>query len=262
MSDWRNFQIRVHGSADRPTLIYLPGLHGDWTLVGSYRVALGDRVRFVEVTYPRTVTWSIEDHVSRLLEILGKHGISEGWLLAESFGSVLAWALVERQAAFKVRGIILAGGFVRYPYAAMVRMARMLNRAIPLWCIRVVCWFYGRYALLRHRHARETLTGVAEFVRRRSEEADRAAICYRYDLILGSDARGTATRLSVPVHQLCGLVDPIVPWFPVRVWLKRHCPANRDWRLVWRADHNVLGTAPQVAAEQVVSWIRAVERRE
>ena len=132
MSDWRNFQVRVHGSADRPTLIYLPGLHGDWTLVGSCRVALGDRVRFVEITYPRTVTWSIEDHVSRLLEILEENGISEGWLLAESFGSVLAWAMVERPA-FKVRGIILSGGFVRYPYPAMVRLARMLNRAIPLW---------------------------------------------------------------------------------------------------------------------------------
>ena len=258
MSDWHNFQVRVHGTADRPTLIYLPGLHGDWTLASSFRVALGERVRFVEFTYPRTVTWSIEEHVRRLLEILGKHGISEGWLLAESFGSVLAWALAE-QPAFKMRGIILAGGFVRYPYAAMVRTARLLNRAIPLWCIRVVCWFYGHYALLRHRHAPETLAGVAEFVRRRSEEADRAALCYRYNLILGSDARGTARRLSVPVHQLCGLVDPIVPWFPVRLWLKRHCPANREWRLVWRADHNVLGTAPQVAAEQVFSWIQRTE---
>lgn len=143
MSDWRHFQVRVHGPPDRPTLIYLPGVHGDWTLVSSFRAALCDRVRFVEFTYPRTVAWSIDEHVSRLLEIFGKYGISEGWLLAESFGSVLAWALMEQQAQFKPRGIILTGGFVRYPYAPMVRMARMLNRAIPLWCIRVVCWFYG-----------------------------------------------------------------------------------------------------------------------
>ena len=29
-------QMRVHGVNDSPTLIYLPGLHGDWTLVSSF----------------------------------------------------------------------------------------------------------------------------------------------------------------------------------------------------------------------------------
>ena len=47
-------QTRVYGDPSRRTLIYLPGLHGDWTLVGSFRKALGGRVRFVEITYPRT----------------------------------------------------------------------------------------------------------------------------------------------------------------------------------------------------------------
>jgi len=27
-------QLRIHGQASLPTLIYLPGLHGDWTLIG------------------------------------------------------------------------------------------------------------------------------------------------------------------------------------------------------------------------------------
>ena len=48
-------QLRIHGEASLPTLIYLPGLHGDWTLIGGFRHALGGRVRFVEVTYPRTL---------------------------------------------------------------------------------------------------------------------------------------------------------------------------------------------------------------
>jgi hypothetical protein len=32
--------VRVHGDANRATLVYLPGVHGDWTLVGAFRRAL------------------------------------------------------------------------------------------------------------------------------------------------------------------------------------------------------------------------------
>ncbi len=39
-------QIRIHGDAARPVLVYLPGLHGDWTLVSSFRAAVAGRVRF------------------------------------------------------------------------------------------------------------------------------------------------------------------------------------------------------------------------
>ena len=259
MNEWDDLRIRVHGDAAKPAVVYLPGLHGDWTLVSSFRVALGDRVRFVEFTYPRTRTWSLEDHAGAVLDKLAASDVREGWILAESFSSVVAWEVLECApgCGFKVNGLILAGGFVRYPYSIMVRTARALNRAIPLWLIRMLCWIYGRYAVLRHRQAPETLECVAEFVRRRSEEADRQAICHRYDLILQSDARKFVESANVPIYQLCGFIEPVVPWWPVRRWLKRHCGMYKGSRLIWRADHNVLGTAPRVAAEQVVGWMAA-----
>jgi pimeloyl-ACP methyl ester carboxylesterase len=255
MSEWNAFRVRVHGNAVLPTLIYLPGLHGDWTLVSSFRAAVEKRVRFVAFTYPRTLTASLDEHAAAILDKLAEHGIQKGWILAESFGSVLAWKVLEQATDFEAQGVILAGGFVRYPYAVLVRVARAINRAMPLWLIQWLCRVYGRYALLRHRSAPETLECVSEFIRRRSEAADREAICYRYDLILQSDAREFARKATVPVHQLCGFVDPIVPWFSVRRWLKRHCASYKGWRLIWRADHNVLGTAPRAAAEQIVSWM-------
>lgn len=257
MLEWDDLRIRVHGDAQKRTLIYLPGLHGDWTLVSSFRAALGDRARFVEFTYPRTLTWSQTDHANAVLEKLAVHGIREGWLLAESFGSVVAWAILERASNFNVHGIVLAGGFVRYSFTPLVRFARAVNRTVPLWFIKSFCWIYGRYAVLRHRHAPETLECVSEFVRRRSEEADRKAICYRYDLILKSDARTLAQNANVPIHQICGFVDPIVPWFAVRRWLAGNCASYKGWRLIWRADHNVLGTAPRAAAEQIIEWMSA-----
>src|SRR5258706_15103059 len=107
-------QIRIHGSTLLPTLIYLPGLHGNWKLLGGFRRALADRVRLVEVTYPSTLTWSLEDHASAVEKALADHGIVEGWLLGESFSSQVVWAMLARHE-FNAKGLILAGGFCRPP---------------------------------------------------------------------------------------------------------------------------------------------------
>lgn len=255
VSEWDDLQIQISGSPGNGTLVYLPGLHGDWTLVSSFRAALAGRVRFVEFSYPRTTTWSAETHAERIAAALEKNDIRKGWLLAESFGSVLAWELLANQRGFVIHGVILAGGFVRYPNLLAVRIVRAINRRTPLWMIRVACWCYARYAVLRHRRAPETRECVSEFVRRRSEPADRAAICHRYNLILMSDRRELVAQAALPVYHLCGFVDPVVPWPAVRLWLKRNCRTLRGRRLIWRADHNVLGTAPKVAAEQVLNWM-------
>lgn len=89
-------QARLHGEAALPTLIYLPGLHGDWTLVSSFRAAVAGKVRFVEFTYPRTLSWTLADYADAILDALARHGIANGWLLGESFGSQVAWAVLAR----------------------------------------------------------------------------------------------------------------------------------------------------------------------
>ena len=81
-------EIRIRGSDRCPTLIYLPGTHGDWTLVGSFHRALGDRVRFVEINYPRTVSWSLDKHAAAIEAGLAEHGIRSGWVLGESLPRV------------------------------------------------------------------------------------------------------------------------------------------------------------------------------
>src|SRR5262245_11761940 len=115
-------QIRIHGDGSLPTLVYLPGLHGDWTLVGSFRAAMADHARFVEFTYPRTLEWSLEDYANGIRAALVKNGITEGWLLGESFGSQIVWTLAERSRlsrgkhgtesnSFRIEGIVLTNGF-------------------------------------------------------------------------------------------------------------------------------------------------------
>jgi len=165
--------------------------------------------------------------------------------------------MAARPPCFRPLGLILAGGFVRYPVIWAVRIAVRVSSAIPLSCVKLFCVGYARYARFRHKRAPETLASVAEFVANRTLEADRRAIVHRYRLIADNDLGPAARRCALPVYYLAGLVDPLVPWCYVRWWLSRHCPGYRGGRMIWRADHNVLGTAPTASQELIWRWMNA-----
>jgi pimeloyl-ACP methyl ester carboxylesterase len=248
-------EIRIHGDASLPTLIYLPGLHGDWTLIGSFRRALAGRVRFVEVTYPRTLTWSLEDYASGVETALAEQEIHRGWLLGESFSSQVVWPLVARNQ-FQIAAVILAGGFVRHPMRWGVRLAERLCGGIPLRLVTRILFGYSKVARFRFRHAPDTLANLHEFIARRTEP-DRQAAVHRLRLIALNDPSAIARHVQQPVYALTGVLDPIVPWYWVRRWLNQNCPSLREYRILYRADHNVLSTAPQAAADLVVRWMTA-----
>ena len=246
-------QIRVHGTESLPTLIYLPGLHGDWTLVGGFRQALAGRVRFVEFTYPRTLAWSLNDYAAGIEKALAEHGIARGWLLGESFGSQIVWPLLAR-GRFLAEGVILAGGFVRHPIGWGVRLVERIAGGIPLALITRFLFSYAKLARARFGRSPERLAELQEFIARRTE-LDRQAATHRLRLIAESEHSSIARKVTVPVYALTGFFDPIVPWFWVRAWLRRNCSSLREYKIIWRADHNVLGTAPPAAANQVVKWM-------
>jgi pimeloyl-ACP methyl ester carboxylesterase len=246
-------EMRVYGDAALPTLIYLPGMHGDWTLVGSFRRALAGRVRFVEFTYPRTLTWTLDDYAQGVESALAGQGIHRGWLLGESFSSQVVWSLVARKQ-LEIQAVVLAGGFVRHPMRWGVRLAERLCGGVSLGLLTRILFGYARVARFRYRRSPEVQANIQEFIARRTE-LDRQAAKHRLHLIAQYDPRHITREVTMPVYALSGLVDPIVPWCFVRPWLKKNCPALRDYRVIWRADHNVLGTAADAAAEQVVRWM-------
>ena len=248
-----SLQLRLHGSATLPTLVFLPGLHGDWTLVGGFRQALRGRVRFAEVTYPRTLTWSLDDYAAGVESALAEQGITSGWVLGESFSSQVVWPLVARNR-FTVEGVILAGGFVRHPIRWAVRLAERFCGAVPLALLTRILFGYAKLARFRFRHSPEVRDNLQEFIARRTA-LDKQAATHRLHLLAQSDFCTIARTATVPIYALAGVLDPVVPWFWVRRWLKRNCPQLREYRIVWGADHNVLGTAPRAAAEQVITWM-------
>jgi pimeloyl-ACP methyl ester carboxylesterase len=249
-------QLRVDGEASQPTLIYLPGLHGDWTLIPNFQRALANRVRFVVTTYPRTLTWSLDDYAAGVESALAEKGITRGWILAESFGSQVLWPMVGR-GKFQIEGIILAGGFVKHPVRAGVRLAEGCLGGMPLRWLVWIMFTYARIARYRYRHLPETGASIREFIDRRSDKTDHQAMVYRLRLIAASDFRGVAKTTKIPIFAITGAIDPIVPWFWVRSWLRRHCPALREYKIIWPADHNILSTTPKASADQVVRWMNS-----
>jgi pimeloyl-ACP methyl ester carboxylesterase len=272
-------RLRIHGGTAGPTLIYLPGMHGDWTLLGAFREALGGRARLVEVAYPRRSDWALEDYAVAVELALKDEGINGGWLLGESFSSQVAWALIQRSfdrdapstsrpstlesepvpaassAAFEWPGLILVGGFIKHPWPWAVALAHRASGTVPIWLLKRACSFYAWSAGRRYRGSREICDELREFVARRSEANDRAAITSRYVLISQNDLRPIARRTALPVFHLSGAIDPLVPWWQVRPWLQKNCPGYRDSRILRRAGHNVFLGAARESAEQILRWI-------
>jgi pimeloyl-ACP methyl ester carboxylesterase len=248
-------QLRIQGEAALPTLIYLPGLHGDWTLIGGFRHAIGGQVRFVEFTYPRTLAWSLDDYAAAVETALAENGITGGWLLGESFSSQVVWAMVAR-GKFRAQGVILAGGFVKYPLQRAVRLSEKITDRISTRLLVWIIFGYAKVARFRYRRSPQTLAAIDGFVARRTE-LDRRAAQHRLHLVAENDPRPIAQQATLPVFGLSGCFDPIVPWPRVRRWLRNNCPALRDYKVIRRADHNVLSTAPREASQQILAWINS-----
>ncbi|MDE2144246.1 MAG: alpha/beta hydrolase [Elusimicrobia bacterium] len=238
-------------------MIYLPGLHGDWGLIGAFRRALGGRVRFVEVSYP-LAPQGLEELAAAVEKALTAVDVRSGWFLAQSFGSQVGWELLRR--GFKADGVILAGGFVRHPAPWGAAMMRPLldgpwSAALrPPY--RAMTWLGGALSRRDPDSARE----LAAFAAGRTVAQWKAA-AWRLRLVATSDPRHVARATAIPVWYLGGAVDLLVPWPWVVGWLARECPGYRGKTVFPWADHNVLGSAPKESARQILEWLGvAVER--
>jgi pimeloyl-ACP methyl ester carboxylesterase len=247
-------ELRVYGDASLPTLVYLPGMHGDWTLIGGFRSAVLGKVRFVEMTYPRTLTWSLDDHAVAIEQALAQNGITQGWLLGESFGSQILWTMLGREK-FQAQGAILAGGFVRHPAYRFMRLMEGIAGHISFGMFVKIVFGYAKYSRFRYRDSPETLASLDEFIARRSPE-DKKAAQYRLHLVARNDPRFIAMDAKVRIYGLTGYLDPLVPWPMVRRWLRRNCPTFRDYQVIRRADHNVLNTGIKESAKWILQWMR------
>ena len=106
-----NVKITVNDEGLTPILVYLPGIHGDASLGKEFRKFIAGKICFVEIEYPPNEHWELDDYANSIISALNLIGIKECWLLAESFGSQVSFAIASK-SDIKFNGIILAGGLL------------------------------------------------------------------------------------------------------------------------------------------------------
>ena len=251
---------RVRGGIGLPTVIYLPGAHGDATLAGAFGTALGDRVRWVEIDYPRSTSIGLPEIARSVLAALDARGVRDGWLVAESFGSQVAWEIIARvgrgESGFRLDGLFLAGGFVRYPWRWLVGSARAASANLPSRGVALLLGGFIRWARWIYGTTPEKRASVEAFAARRREPGDFAALTHRLRLIRDNDPRPIARAWRGPVWSLAGRWDAMVPIPLVHRWLRRECPGWRGAEVFWRSDHLVLVCQPEKAADAVRRAVR------
>lgn len=255
----------VQGDPGGPVLVYLPGVHGDDTLLGSFRAQVGDDLRLVAFTYPVSTDLTLPELAAGVWTQLRSLTDQPIWLLAESFGSQVAWSMLAQAKAtpettLPVQGMILAGGFVRHPWPWAVAAVRWLLGNLSPSVIRGFFRIYPWWACFAYRNAPEILAALPEFVARRRELADQAAMLHRLLLIQLADLRGIARETGLPVYQLTGFWDPVVPWPWVRNWLRNDCPGWKESVVITGADHVALGTGTAPAVATVRRWLGLTPR--
>lgn len=249
--------ITINDRGLNPVLVYLPGIHGDTTLITSFREQVRSRLCLLEVAYPYATEWSLEQYADSVEEALVSNGINKCWLLAESFGSQVAWKLMGKKRGFDVQGIILAGGFVRHPFILGVRIVRFFTRRLSLGAIKAFLKCYVFLCRIFVRKKPSNIRPIEDFSSKRASIIDRDSIVARYTLIIENDHREIARTVRCPVYYLTGYWDVIVPWVPVYQWLKKNCPGFKEKRVILRADHPVLAVAPEQSAEIILNWLES-----
>ena len=68
------------GNTQAPPIVYLPGVHGDWTPQVRARPLLSREFWLIETAYPRIDHWSINDFSRSLKQLLDRLGIGRRFL--------------------------------------------------------------------------------------------------------------------------------------------------------------------------------------
>lgn len=253
--DLLELRHRLNETGTGPVVVYLPGLHGDWTLIRGLRERLDRQVRFIELAYPRGGHWTLEDYAVAVSGRLHSLGVLRFHLLAESFGSQVAWAMIAgARNSEQVQSLILAGGFVRHPFAWGATGAAGTTARFPSVLLRCFMHLWTPVA----RVAYEKRPGLADdfraFAKERAAAGDREAIASRLRMIAINDPSEIAGATRVPVRYLSGFWDPVVPWPMVRRGLRTRCPGYRETHVIASADHAVLVARPTSAAAKILEW--------
>ena len=245
------------GDPSGPTIIYLPGVHGDWTAQSRARPLLSRDFHLVETAYPRVDSWSIDDFAGALKDLLDGLGIESAHIVGESFGSLVGWQFGIAHPD-RVRSYTLVGGFARSPRFRVAAAAAAALKSIPTGMLESAIDLYvaGKSALGEHRETFDTGAYPATRTQRGLQ-----ATANRMSIIQRTDFRGLLHQVRFPVRYVGGARDIVVPVRREIATLIAHLPPHCDFQseLLSGAAHNIIASHPRETVEQITRWVREAE---
>lgn len=251
---------RVSGRAEAPVVVYLPGVHGDWTAQTAARPVLTQGLRLIEVAYPRTAAWNLEEFASALGALLDELGQRRVHLVGDSFGSLVAWqfALHDPQ---RVRSLVLVGGFCQPPRFRLAASAGLALHLMPTPLLELGITAYVNYCRSWRGRCFDLDDGTTPYAATRTL-AGRVATARRMAIIQQTDFRSQLHRVSFPVRYVGGAWDRIVPVRREVRTLNTQLaePCRFESHLIPRAPHAIIATHPLETAQRIAAWLAEVDR--
>jgi pimeloyl-ACP methyl ester carboxylesterase len=248
---------QAEGDPQAPAIIYLPGVHGDWTPQVRARPILSRDFHFVETAYPRTHHWSIDDYARALKELLDDLGIDSAHIVGESFGSLVAWKFgIANPERF--RSFTLVGGFSRPPRFRVAAAAAVALKSLPTNLLEAAIDLYVAAKSAAGEHRETFQSGAypaARTVRGRRATANRMTI------IQESEFQNHLQEIRFPVRYVGGARDIVVPVRREIATLGASLPPHCDFQsaLVAGAPHALIASHPEQTVQHILRWVRELE---
>ena len=245
---------QVSGPIEAPLAIYLPGIHGDWTPLETAREALSERVRLVEVEYPKEPGWDLKHYADSVQELLASLKADKAHIIAESFGSLVAWEFALREAD-RIQSLILVGGFTSTPGVFKTLVAKTGLAVVPTQFFERAVDLYSQSRGRRKTVIHDGASGVP-YSSLRTPPGHQAVI-KRLAHVQEADYTSELHKMQFPVRYIGGERDRIIPVKREIALLDEALPelSSFESRLIPGADHMVVSSHPEETASRICDWI-------
>ena len=244
------------GERDGPPAIFLPGVHGDWTLLKRARPILADKLRLIEITYPRAGSWNLGEFSRALEDLMDVLELDSAHLIAESFGSLIGWQF-GLECPSRVRSMVLVGGFCQPPGPQRIGLAKTALSLLPSFILEKGIDLYTSRRAFYLDFAYSDLGGMPiPYFATRSARGRRATV-NRLSIIERADFRPHLNRIRFPIRYVGGANDQVVPVRREVETLKRRLPAECGFQshVIPGGRHAILASHPEPSARRIVDWV-------
>ena len=242
-------------------VLYLPGVHGDWTPQAAAGRHFRRSFYLIETAYPRVETWSIDDYAQAVDDLLDRLGIESAHVVGESFGSLVGWQFGVRRPD-RIRSFTLLGGFTRPPRMRIAAAAAATLKSLPTHVLESAIDSYvaAKAVTRQSRQPIDLGTVDASVYPATRTTRGRLATANRMQIIQSADFRGRLQEIRFPVRYIGGAFDFIVPVRREIATLLKHLPPHCDFQsaLLPRAAHMTIASHPEQTVAQITSWIQTI----